>query len=305
MIPGYPPELGGRNCTPVQTLVYLEEMASRGIPRSLHFPGYAIVAPSLLEFGNDEQKRARAGRDPRRHDLVHRHERAERRLRPRRACRPAPTVHDDHFVVNGQKVWTCYATIAQMCCCYVRTDPDRAEAQGHQPADRRHGHAGHRDPTAPPHQRLGRLRRGVLHRRRRRPREPRRRAQRRLAHHAGLARARARRALGRGRRPARADHRRARRARQAARRAPTTRSCAAASPRATSAPASLRALGYKGFTSFAQGSSAPEHSYMKMATSELGKELYELGMEIQGPYGPVDDDRSGARRPAAGRTRSS
>jgi alkylation response protein AidB-like acyl-CoA dehydrogenase len=53
---------------------------------------------------------------------------------------------------------------------------------------------------------------------------------------------------------------------------------------------SLRALGYKGFTSFAQGSSAPEHSYLKLASSELGKALFELGMEIQGPYGPVTDN---------------
>ena len=44
MVPAYPPELGGRNCTPVQTLVYLEELAQRRIPRSVHFPGYAIVA---------------------------------------------------------------------------------------------------------------------------------------------------------------------------------------------------------------------------------------------------------------------
>ena len=56
MIPGYPPELGGRNCTPVQTLIYLETLASRRIPRSGHFPGYAIVAPSLIEFGNAEQR---------------------------------------------------------------------------------------------------------------------------------------------------------------------------------------------------------------------------------------------------------
>src|SRR4051812_15737571 len=56
MIPGYPPELGGRNATPVQTLIYLEELASRRIPRATHFPGYAIVAPSLLEFGNEEQR---------------------------------------------------------------------------------------------------------------------------------------------------------------------------------------------------------------------------------------------------------
>src|SRR5437879_4555582 len=57
MIPGYPPERGGRNCTPVQTLIYLETLASRRLIRSGHFPGYAIVAPSLLEFGNEEQRK--------------------------------------------------------------------------------------------------------------------------------------------------------------------------------------------------------------------------------------------------------
>src|SRR5258708_31155584 len=56
MVPGYPPELGGRNCTPVQTLIYMEELAARGLPRSVHFPGYAIVAPSLLDFGTDAQR---------------------------------------------------------------------------------------------------------------------------------------------------------------------------------------------------------------------------------------------------------
>ena len=45
---------------------------------------------------------------------------------------------------------------------------------------------------------------------------------------------------------------------------------------------SLRALGYKGFASFAQGSSAPEHSYMKVATSELRQRIYELGLDLQG-----------------------
>ncbi|HWW53578.1 MAG TPA: acyl-CoA dehydrogenase family protein, partial [Acidimicrobiales bacterium] len=56
MVPGYPPELGGRNATRVQTLVYMEELAARGLPRSVHFPGYAIVAPSLLEFGTPSQR---------------------------------------------------------------------------------------------------------------------------------------------------------------------------------------------------------------------------------------------------------
>ena len=44
----------------------------------------------------------------------------------------------DEFVVNGQKVWTSGAHHADWCLCFVRTDPDRAEAQGHQRADHRH-----------------------------------------------------------------------------------------------------------------------------------------------------------------------
>ena len=90
MIPAYPPEFGGRNATPIQTLVYLEEMAHLGIPRSLHFPAYGIAAPSLLEFGDERRARSRRPCDPGRRDLVHRDERARRGLRPRRAADRAP-----------------------------------------------------------------------------------------------------------------------------------------------------------------------------------------------------------------------
>jgi alkylation response protein AidB-like acyl-CoA dehydrogenase len=54
---------------------------------------------------------------------------------------------------------------------------------------------------------------------------------------------------------------------------------------------SLRAMGWKGFASFAQGSGAPEHSYMKVATSELQQTLYELGMDLQGSGLAVTDPR--------------
>jgi alkylation response protein AidB-like acyl-CoA dehydrogenase len=291
MIPGYPPELGGRNCTPVQTLVYLEEMANRGIPRSLHFPGYAIVAPSLLEFGDEAQRalvpaairgdtvwcigmsEPNAGSD-----LAGLQTRAE--------------VHDDHFVVNGQKVWTSFATEAQLCCCYVRTNPDVPKHKGIsvlivsmdtpgidvRPLRHISGAAGFAevfltDVVVPRENLVGRLDDGW------------RLTQGSLAHErAGLwveGVARLEQCIDGlvtlARRCGHADD-------------PIVRRRVAEGHQRA---ASLRALGYKGFTSFAQGSSSPEHSYMKMATSELGKHLYELGMEIQGPYGPVRDAHRG------------
>jgi alkylation response protein AidB-like acyl-CoA dehydrogenase len=287
MIPAYPPELGGRNATPTQTLVYLEEMARLGVPRSVHFGGYAIVGPSLLEFGNEQQKamapaairgdtiwcigmsEPNAGSD-----LAGLQTRAE--------------VYDDHFVVNGQKVWTSYAMIAQKCFCYVRTDPTLPKHKGIsllildmdtpgidiRPLRHINGTAGFAevffdDVIVPRSGLMGELNGGWAI------------TQGSLAHEraglwvVGVARFELtiEGLITLAREQGRADD-------------PIIRRKIAQFHELAS---SLRALGYKGFASFAQGSSAPEHSYMKMATSEAGKAAYELGMEILGPMAPVTD----------------
>jgi alkylation response protein AidB-like acyl-CoA dehydrogenase len=285
MIPGYPPELGGRNCTPVQTLIYLETLAKRRLLRSSHFPGYAIVAPSLLEYGDDEQKKLvpsairgdtiwcigmsepNAGSD-----LAGLQTRAELR--------------DDHFVVNGQKVWTSYASIAQKCFCYVRTDPTLPKHKGIslliiemdtpgieiRPLRHINGTAGFAevfftDVVVPRENIVGQLNGGWTI------------TQGSLAHErAGLwveGVARFEQTID-GLVQLAKDHNRAD--------DPIVRRKIASAYENAS---SLRALGYKGFASFAQGSSAPEHSYMKMATSEAGKAAFELGMEIIGTSAPV------------------
>ncbi|HWW52794.1 MAG TPA: acyl-CoA dehydrogenase family protein, partial [Acidimicrobiales bacterium] len=129
MVPSYPPELGGRNATPVQTLIYMEEFASRGLPRSVHFPGYAIVAPSLLEFGTDEQKALAPAAI--RGDTVWCIGMSEPNAGSDLASLSTRAVLDgDEFVVNGQKVWTSYAMAAAKCFCYVRTATDVAKHKG-------------------------------------------------------------------------------------------------------------------------------------------------------------------------------
>ena len=288
MIPGYPPELGGRNCTPVQTLVYLEEMAARGVLRSAHFPGYAIVAPSLLEFGTDAQRALVPAAI--RGDTVWCIGMSEPNAGSDLASLATRGELDgDHFVVNGQKVWTSYAMVAEQCFLYVRTDANVPKHKGisllivdmdtpgieirplrHITGAADFAEVFFTDVAVPRENLVGAMNDGW------------RITQGSLAHErAGLwveGVARLEQSI-----TGLVDlaHRRG-----VADDPIVRRRIAEAYQRA----ASLRALGYKGFTSFAQGSSAPEHSYMKMATSELGKAIFELGMELQGAYGPVTDD---------------
>jgi alkylation response protein AidB-like acyl-CoA dehydrogenase len=291
MIPAYPPELGGRNCTPVQTLIYLEELSKRRIPRATHFPGYAIVAPSLLEFGNDEQKKLVPAAI--RGDTIWCIGMSEPNAGSDLAgLQTRAQVFDDQFVVNGQKVWTSYAQIASKCFCYVRTDPTAPKHRGisllivdmdtpgievrplrHINGKAEFAEVFFTDVVVPRENLVGELNGGWAI------------TQGSLAHERaglwvdGVARLEqtvlslvdlAKR-TGKDLDPV------------------VRRRIAACYEMA----ASLRALGYKGFASFAQGSSAPEHSFMKMATSETGKAVFELGMEVCGPFGAVTDTELG------------
>jgi alkylation response protein AidB-like acyl-CoA dehydrogenase len=130
LVPGWPPELGGRNATPPEQMAYFEVLTERSVPRSLNPQGLSICAASIVEFGTDEQEERfviptlkgevswcvgmsepNAGSD-----LASLTTKAELR--------------EDHFVVNGQKVWTSGAHESDLCMCYVRTDPDAPKHRG-------------------------------------------------------------------------------------------------------------------------------------------------------------------------------
>ncbi len=287
MVPSFPPELGGRNCTPLQTLLYLEELAAQGVVRSVHFGGYAIVGPSLLEFGNEAQRALAAPSI--RGDIVWCVGMSEPDAGSDLANLSTRAVADgETFVVNGQKVWTSYAPFADKCFCYVRTgtDPEAPKHKGisvliidmdtpgievrplrHITGAVEFAEVFFSDVVVPADRLVGELDNGwritmgsLAHERGGLWVEGVAGSQRALDGLVALAR----------RKGLDAD--------------PTVRRQLAA---AYEKVASLRALGYKGFASFAQGSSAPEHSYMKLATSELRKELFDLGLDLLGPYGSV------------------
>jgi alkylation response protein AidB-like acyl-CoA dehydrogenase len=130
LVPGWPPELGGRNLTPVQQLVYHEELAKILVRRTTNPQGLGIVAPSILDYGSDFLKQkylvptlraeiawclgmSEPGAGS---DLAGLSTRAE--------------IRGDHFVVHGQKIWTSGAHHADQCLCFVRTNPDSPKHHG-------------------------------------------------------------------------------------------------------------------------------------------------------------------------------
>ena len=55
LVPGWEPDRGGRDAGPIETLVYLEELAKAGVPRTTNPQGLGIVVPSLYDYGTDAQ----------------------------------------------------------------------------------------------------------------------------------------------------------------------------------------------------------------------------------------------------------
>jgi alkylation response protein AidB-like acyl-CoA dehydrogenase len=130
LVPGWPPERGGRNAGPIETLVYQEALARLHIPRTTNPQGLGIIAPSILDWGTDEQIRDYAM-------PILRGERSaclgmsEPGAGSDLASLSTRAVLDgDQFVVNGQKVWTSGANYADFCFLFCRTDTTVAKHKG-------------------------------------------------------------------------------------------------------------------------------------------------------------------------------
>jgi alkylation response protein AidB-like acyl-CoA dehydrogenase len=130
LVPGWPPEYGGRNATPVQQLVYFEELARRDVPRGFNPQGLSIIAPSILDVGTEEQKQ-RYALPTLRAEISWCLGMSEPGAGSDLAGLQTRAVLDgDDFIVSGQKVWTSGAQHADVCFCFVRTDPDAPKHRG-------------------------------------------------------------------------------------------------------------------------------------------------------------------------------
>jgi alkylation response protein AidB-like acyl-CoA dehydrogenase len=126
----WPREYGGAGVTPAQVAIFNEEMVSRNAPQPPNVAGVMLAGPVIYTYGSEEQKRrylpairycdevwcqgfSEPGAGS---DLA--------------ALTTRAQLRGDRFVVNGQKVWTSFAHLADWCMLLARTDPAAPKHRG-------------------------------------------------------------------------------------------------------------------------------------------------------------------------------
>jgi alkylation response protein AidB-like acyl-CoA dehydrogenase len=130
LLPGYPPEFGGRNATLLQQYVHQQELARRRSYLTFNPQGVGIISASLISFGTPEQQR-RWAVPILRAEMTASLGMSEPGAGSDLASLRIRAVRDgDDFVVNGQKVWTSGAHDADVLLTFVRTDPNAPKHKG-------------------------------------------------------------------------------------------------------------------------------------------------------------------------------
>ncbi|MGB3457074.1 MAG: acyl-CoA dehydrogenase family protein [Litorimonas sp.] len=129
-VPTWPTEYGGAGMSRAEEKVLLSEMRRINARSPLTSFGIWMLGPALLKFGNDAQKAEHLPKIARGEirwcqgysepnagsDLASLATKAEDK--------------GDHWIVNGQKVWTSYADKADWIFCLVRTDNTKGKHYG-------------------------------------------------------------------------------------------------------------------------------------------------------------------------------
>ena len=128
--PTWPKEYGGGDLTPAEARLLQQEMARIGAFNPIVGMGPGMFGSTLLEYGTEDQKRRHLPsitRGELRWCQGYSEPGAGSDLASLQTkCEDA----GDHWVVNGQKIWTSGAQYADWCFCLVRTDPKAKKHEG-------------------------------------------------------------------------------------------------------------------------------------------------------------------------------
>ena len=126
----WPKEFGGQGAPYTHQAIFLEESARAETPDHIGVIGLGMAGPTIIAHGTDEQKQAHLGKILSGEEVWCQGFSEPGSGSDLASLRTRAELDGDDFVVNGQKVWSSFAHIADYCILMVRTDNEAPKHKG-------------------------------------------------------------------------------------------------------------------------------------------------------------------------------
>ncbi len=127
----WPREFGGGGMAAVEQIIVDQELAAAGAPEFVNVVGLDVLGPSLLRFGDDQQRRRYIPSILSAHEIWCQGFSEPDAGSDLASLRTRAVEHDDHFVVSGQKTWVSWGQFARWCGVLARTEEARTDRPRH------------------------------------------------------------------------------------------------------------------------------------------------------------------------------
>jgi acyl-CoA dehydrogenase len=126
----WPRELGGRGCSLIEWLIFEEEYWRAGAPLRVNQNGVFLLGPTLMDVGTPEQQARFLPRIAAGDDIWAQAWSEPNAGSDMAAIRCSARRDGDHYVVNGQKIWSTRAAWADCAFGLFRSDPESGRHHG-------------------------------------------------------------------------------------------------------------------------------------------------------------------------------
>jgi alkylation response protein AidB-like acyl-CoA dehydrogenase len=129
-VPGWPRQYGGREATPVELMLYEHELAAVKPPRNLNTIGTGWAGAALLRHGTDEQKQRYLPTIPAADEVWCQLFSEPNAGSDLASLQTRATRTDGGYRIDGQKIWSSLAQVADRGILLARTDSSAAKHHG-------------------------------------------------------------------------------------------------------------------------------------------------------------------------------